>query len=97
MNNGLTTSSLFFWKVPKIWVGRTTLNGEKKRMAIVEACMGNNMTTKVSIETKHTLNNVLKYKLCKTVSSVTIFLSLHIHLPAAFSKINNTIKVTKIK
>lgn len=30
VNNGLTTSSLFFWKVPKIWVGRTTLNGEKK-------------------------------------------------------------------
>ena len=20
----------FFWKMPKIWVGRTTLNGEKK-------------------------------------------------------------------
>ena len=28
--NGLTTSLLFFLKMPKIWVGRTTLNGEKK-------------------------------------------------------------------
>ena len=36
VKNGLTTSLLFFfsfWKMPKIWVGRTTLNGEKKRMA----------------------------------------------------------------
>ena len=24
----------FFWKMPKIWVGRMTLNGEKKRMAL---------------------------------------------------------------
>ena len=35
--NGLTTSLLFFFffllKMPKLWVGRTTLNGEKKRMA----------------------------------------------------------------
>ena len=23
----------YFWKMPKIWVGRTTLNGEKKGMA----------------------------------------------------------------
>ena len=30
MKNGLTTSLLFFWKMPKIWVGRTTLNGEKR-------------------------------------------------------------------
>ena len=28
--NGLTTSLLFFLKMPKIWVGRTTLNGKKK-------------------------------------------------------------------
>ena len=35
LKNGLTTSLLvfFFWKMPKIWVGRTTLNGEKKGMA----------------------------------------------------------------
>ena len=26
-------TSFFFWKMSKIWVGRTTLNGEKKRMA----------------------------------------------------------------
>ena len=34
VKNGLTTSLLFFsfLKMPKIWVGRTTLNGEKKRM-----------------------------------------------------------------
>ena len=34
--NGSTTSLLiiFFLKMPKIWVGRTTLNGEKKRMAL---------------------------------------------------------------
>ena len=34
VKNGLTTSLLlllFFLKIPKIWVGRTTLNGEKKR------------------------------------------------------------------
>ena len=32
VKNGLTTSLLFFFlKMPKIWVGRTTLNGEKKR------------------------------------------------------------------
>ena len=31
MKNGLTKSLLFFFrKRPKIWVGRTTLNGEKK-------------------------------------------------------------------
>ena len=34
VKNGLTTSLLFFWKMPKIWVGRTTLNGEKKRLAL---------------------------------------------------------------
>ena len=28
---GLTKSLLFFWKMPKIWVGRTTLSGEKKK------------------------------------------------------------------
>ena len=26
--------TVFFLKMPKIWVGRTTLNGEKKRMAL---------------------------------------------------------------
>ena len=33
VKNGLTTSLLLlvFLKMPKIWVGRTTLNGEKKR------------------------------------------------------------------
>ena len=31
MKNGLTTSTTFFFlKMPKIWVGRTTPNGEKK-------------------------------------------------------------------
>ena len=31
VKNGLTTSLLFFFlKMPKIWVGRTTPNGEKK-------------------------------------------------------------------
>ena len=33
MKNGLTTSTrylFFFLKMPKIWVGRTTLNREKK-------------------------------------------------------------------
>ena len=30
MKNGLTTALLFFLKMPKIWVGRTTLNGETK-------------------------------------------------------------------
>ena len=36
VKNGLTTSLLFsfFGKCQKIWVGRTTLNGEKKRMAL---------------------------------------------------------------
>ena len=38
VKNSLTTSLLlllFFLKMPKIWVGRTTLNGEKKkRMAL---------------------------------------------------------------
>ena len=35
VENGLTTSLLFFWKMPKIWVGQTTLNGgKKKRMAL---------------------------------------------------------------
>ena len=31
VKNGLTTSLLFFFKMPKIRVGRTTLKGEKKR------------------------------------------------------------------
>ena len=30
VKNGLTRSLLFFWKMTKIWVGRTTLNEEKK-------------------------------------------------------------------
>ena len=30
LKNGVTTSLLFFWKMPKIWVARTTVNGEKK-------------------------------------------------------------------
>ena len=33
VKNGLTKSLRFFLKVPKIFVGRTTVNGEKKRMA----------------------------------------------------------------
>ena len=36
--NGLTTSLLFFFfKMPKIWVGRTALNGEKKEDALPKA------------------------------------------------------------
>ena len=32
VKNAVTTSLLFFLlKMPKIWVGRTTVNGEKKR------------------------------------------------------------------
>ena len=30
VKNGVTTSLLFFLKMPKIWVGRTTVNGERK-------------------------------------------------------------------
>ena len=30
VKNGLTISLLFFLKMPKIWVGGTTLNGEKE-------------------------------------------------------------------
>ena len=36
VKNGLTTSLLFFLKMTKIWVGQTTLNGEKKRNGIKE-------------------------------------------------------------
>ena len=33
MKNGLTTLTryFFFLKMPKIWVGQTTLNGEEKK------------------------------------------------------------------
>ena len=31
VKNGLTTSFLFFLKMPNIWVGQTTLNGGEKR------------------------------------------------------------------
>ena len=31
VKNGLTTSLLFFLKMPKIGLGRMTLNGERKR------------------------------------------------------------------
>ena len=31
VKNGVSTSLLFFLKMPKIWVGRTTVKGEKKR------------------------------------------------------------------
>ena len=34
MKNGLTMLLLFFLKMLKIWVGQTTLNGEKKRTAL---------------------------------------------------------------
>ena len=30
-------SIFFFWKMPKIWVGRTTLNGEKKGDGLIVA------------------------------------------------------------
>ena len=38
VKNGVTTSLLFFFflKMPKIWVGQTTVNGEKKRMALAK-------------------------------------------------------------
>ena len=40
VKNGLTRSLLFFLKMPKIWVGRTTLNGEKiRRMAQINKNM----------------------------------------------------------
>ena len=32
--NGLNTSLLFFLKIPKIWVGRKTLNGEKTNISV---------------------------------------------------------------
>ena len=35
VKNGLTRSLLFFLKMPKIWVCRTTLNGEKKEDGLV--------------------------------------------------------------
>ena len=35
VKNGLTTSLLFFLKMPKIWVGRTTVNGEKKEDGLI--------------------------------------------------------------
>ena len=31
LKNGLTMSLLFFLEMPKIWVGRTTLNEDKKK------------------------------------------------------------------
>ena len=31
VKNGITKSLFFFLKMLKIWVGRTTVNGEKKR------------------------------------------------------------------
>ena len=34
--NGLTTSLHFFWKMPKIWVGQTTLKGEKKEDGLTD-------------------------------------------------------------
>ena len=34
VKNGLTTS-LLFSKMPKIWVGRTTINGEKKEDGLI--------------------------------------------------------------
>ena len=46
VKNGLTTSFLFFfWKIPKIWVGRTTINGEKKRMALSKSSDKRRTTT----------------------------------------------------
>ena len=38
VKNGVTTSLsyFFFLKMPKIWVGRTTVNGEKKMMALAK-------------------------------------------------------------
>ena len=35
VKNGVTTSLLFFLKMPKIWVGRTTVNGEKKEDGLI--------------------------------------------------------------
>ena len=36
VKNGVTTSFLFFLKMPKIWVGRTTVNGEKQEDGLTE-------------------------------------------------------------
>ena len=38
VKNGSTTSLPFFKKMPKLWVGRTTLNGEKKVDGVIVAC-----------------------------------------------------------
>ena len=35
MKNGVTTSLLLFLKMPRIWVGRTTVNGEKKEDGLI--------------------------------------------------------------
>ena len=43
-NNVVTFLFFFFWKMPKNWVGRTTLNGEKKkRMAITRIKSSSNL------------------------------------------------------
>ena len=36
LKNGLTMSLLFFLEMPKIWVGRTTLNEDKKKNGLTE-------------------------------------------------------------
>ena len=36
MKNGLTKTLLFFVQTPKIWVGQTTLNREKKEDGLIK-------------------------------------------------------------
>ena len=53
VKNGLTTSLLFFFlKMLKIWVGRTTLDGEKKRMVLLHVHMYRNFHYSVNSGSK---------------------------------------------
>ena len=43
VKNGVTMSLLFFKNMPKIWVGRTTVNGEKKEDGLTLFCAWQNL------------------------------------------------------
>ena len=67
VKNGLTTSLLFFLKMPQIWVGWTTLNGEKKEDGLKEY-MSKKENTKLKLFCKR---SVLTQSTCSGHTTVT--------------------------
>ena len=73
VKNGVTTSLLFFFlKMPKIWVGRTTVNGEKKEDGLMyDKVTSDNSSLSLS-HNKHCTKNKLETVLWKNPRKLNV-------------------------